>query len=127
MAKPAGTVLVVDDEEAVRAVAIAFVQRLGFQTISAADGEEALRLFEKYAGEITCVLLDLTMPRMDGLSAFRQMRRLRPDVKVILCSGYDEHEATKRFISEGLSGFIQKPYNLRDLRGMIVQVLEGSP
>ena len=127
MAKPAGTVLVVDDEEAVRAVAIAFVQRLGFQTISAADGEEALRLFEKHAGEITCVLLDLTMPRMDGLSAFRQMRRLRPDVKVILCSGYDEHEATKRFISEGLSGFIQKPYNLRDLRGMIVQVLEGSP
>jgi two-component system, cell cycle sensor histidine kinase and response regulator CckA len=127
MGKPAGTVLVVDDEEAVRAVAIAFVQRLGFQTISAADGEEALRLFEEHAGEISCILLDLTMPRMDGLSTFRQMRRLRPDVKVILCSGYDEHEATKRFTSEGLSGFIQKPYNLRNLGRIIAQVLEGSP
>ena len=119
------TVLVVDDEEAVRAVATAFVRRLGFQAISATDGEEALLLFEKHADEIACVLLDLTMPRMDGLSAFRQMRRLRPDVKVILCSGYDEHEATRRFTSEGLAGFIQKPYILRDLSSMIAQVLKG--
>ena len=123
---PTGTVLVVDDEESVRTLAVAYVQRLGFRAISAADGEEALRLFERHAADISCVLLDLTMPRMDGLSAFRQMRRLRPDVKVILCSGYGEQEATQRFTSEGLAGFIQKPYILRDLREMIQQTLKGS-
>jgi two-component system cell cycle sensor histidine kinase/response regulator CckA len=53
------------------------------------------------------------------------MRRLRPDVRVILCSGYDEHEATSRFTSEGLAGFIQKPYDLRDLRTTIEHVLKG--
>jgi CheY-like chemotaxis protein len=120
-----GTVLVVDDEGAVRTLGIAFVQRLGFEAMGAADGEEALRLFEAHAREITCVLLDLTMPRMDGLSTFREMKRLQPGVKVILCSGYDEQEATQRFSTEGLAGFIQKPYLLQDLRVMIEQILKG--
>ena len=122
---PRRTVLVVDDEEAVREVCAALVQTLGFQPITAADGEEGLRLFERHADEIDCVLLDLTMPRMHGISAFREMKRLRPDIPVILCSGYNEQEATKQFTNEGLAGFLQKPYTLEDLKNKIEPVLKS--
>jgi len=119
------TVLVVDDEEVVREVCATLVQQLGFQTITAADGEEGVRLFKGHADEIGCVLLDLTMPRMHGISAFREMKRLRPDIPVILCSGYDEREATEHFTNEGLAGFLQKPYTLEDLKNKVELVLKG--
>jgi CheY-like chemotaxis protein len=119
------TVLVVDDEAVVREVCAKLVQHLGFQTITAADGEEGLRLFKDHADEIGCVLLDLTMPRMHGLSTFREMKRLRPDIPVILCSGYDELQATQHFPNEGLAGFLQKPYSLEDLKNKIESVLRG--
>jgi PAS domain S-box-containing protein len=120
-----GTVLVVDDEEAVRKVCCAFVERSGFQFIEASDGEEALSLFKKHEDEIICVMLDLTMPRMDGISAFRRMKLIRPDIPVILCSGYDELEATKHFAAEGLSGFLQKPFGLEDLKNKIEHALKA--
>ena len=119
-----GIVLVVDDEEVVRDVCATFVQTLGFHAITAADGEEGLRLFMRHTDEIGCVLLDLTMPRMDGISAFREMKRLRPDIPVILCSGYDEQEAMGHFTNEGLTGFLQKPYSLEDLKSKIEPVMK---
>ena len=118
-------VLIVDDEEAVREVGSAFLENLGFQTITAADGDEALLLFKQHADELACVLLDLTMPRMDGVSTFREMRRLRTDVPIILCSGYSEEEATQRFTNQGLAGFIQKPYRLQNLKDEIERVLKS--
>ena len=119
------TVLVVDDEEAVREVGSAFLETIGFQAITAADGEEALLLFKQHANELACVLLDLTMPRMDGVSTFREMRRLRTDVPVILCSGYTEEDATQRFTSQGLAGFIQKPYRMQNLKEELARVLQS--
>ena len=65
--------------------------------------------------EIVVVLLDLTMPHLDGEETFRELRRLRPDVRVILSSGYNEQETTDRFAGKGLAGFLQKPYGLRPL------------
>jgi len=125
LAVPATMILIVDDEEAVRNLCAAFVERMGHPVLCAANGEEALTLFHEHVREIACILLDLTMPRMDGVNAFRQMKRIRPDVKVILCSGYDEQEATQRFTSEGLAGFIQKPYRLQELKAKIEQVLKA--
>ena len=119
------TVLVVDDEEAVRRVCCAFVERAGFSSIEASNGEEALSLFKKHVDEISCVMLDLTMPHMDGISAFRKMKLIRPDIPVILCSGYDEQEATQHFAKEGLSGFLQKPFGLEDMKHKIGQVLKA--
>ncbi len=116
-------VLVVDDEEAIRNLCAAFVRRLGYQVLTAADGEEALALFEQHQPGIVCVLLDLTMPRMDGVTAFKHLKRLDPRVKVILCSGYNEQEATQRFTREGLAGFIQKPYRLKALTEKLQHVL----
>ena len=65
-------------------------------------------MFREHADEIVGVLLDLTMPHMDAEEAFREMRRLRPGIPVILCSGYNEQEATQRFAGKGLAGFVQK-------------------
>ena len=64
------------------------------------------------------------MPRMHGISAFREMKRLRLDIPVILCSGYDEQEATQHFTNEGLAGFLQKPYTLEDLKNKLSSVLK---
>ena len=118
-----GTVLIADDEETVRAVGKQMLDRMGFEVLMAADGREAVEIFGDHADEIDCVLLDLTMPHMDGEQAFRQLRRLRPDVVVILCSGYNEQDATQRFAGKGLAGFVQKPYNMAELREKLMDVL----
>jgi DNA-binding NtrC family response regulator len=126
VASASGLALVVDDEEAVRDVGIALVSYLGFKPIGAADGEEALRLFEQHGEELAFVLLDMTMPRMDGITALREMKRLRPDARVILCSGFGEQDAAERSAIEGAAGFIQKPYGLEQLKSTILRVL-GPP
>jgi two-component system cell cycle sensor histidine kinase/response regulator CckA len=103
----AGTILMADDEEAVRSLCLDLVRQLGFRAIGAMDGEEVLQLFEKHADELTCVLMDLTMPRMDGLSAFREMKPLRPEVPVILCSGYSEQNAGNSLPTRVWPGFFK--------------------
>jgi PAS domain S-box-containing protein len=122
----AGTVLMADDDEMARAACQAVLAAFGFQVLVAADGEEAVRVFQEHAGEIACVVLDLTMPKMDGLAAFQAMRQIRPDVKVVLISGYDETEATRQFGGGGLAGFVQKPYRVQALAEEIRRVLYSS-
>jgi PAS domain S-box-containing protein len=107
-----GTVLVVDDEEIVRSLAKKMVEVAGFSVLTANDGEEAVRLYRKHQDEIACVLLDLTMPKLNGEETFRAIRQISPGVRVILSSGYGEEFATGRFSGMGLAGFIQKPYQL---------------
>ena len=118
-----GTVLVVDDEEMVRAVCEPMLERMGFQVLTVPDGREALRVIGEHAGEIVCVLLDLTMPVMDGEETFRELQRLHIDTPVVLCSGYNEQESTRRFIGQGLAGFIQKPFDMATLQAKLQEVL----
>ena len=118
-----GTVLIVDDEDALCAVVEQMLDRMGFSVLTASNGQEALKVFHQHANEIVCVLLDLTMPYMDGVEAFKAMRRLKEGVTVILCSGYNEQEATQRFGGKGLAGFIQKPYEMAVLREKLKEVL----
>lgn len=114
-----GTILVVDDEETIREVASLMLEAMGFQTLCAVDGEDALRVYRESDGEVSGVLLDMTMPKMDGKECFRELRRMNADVKVVLSSGYNEQDATSRFIGQGLAGFIQKPYSPEELREKI--------
>jgi len=107
-----GTVLVVDDEEAVRQVAREILERSGFTVLTARDGLEGLEVFRQHAGGIVVVLLDLTMPRLNGEEVLRGLQEIRRDVRVILTSGYSELEATRRFAGRGLAGFVQKPFEL---------------
>ena len=122
-----GVILVVDDEETVRIATKMMLEKLGFTVLTAQDGRDALEVFRGRVDEIVAVLLDLTMPRLDGEETFRELRRIRPDVRVILSSGYNEQETTDRFAGKGLAGFLQKPYRVRQLAEKVRQVLEAPP
>jgi signal transduction histidine kinase len=118
-----GTVLLVDDEETVRAVGRRMLELSGFAVLTAADGREALRVFTEHRREITCVVLDLTMPQMDGEETLRELRLIQSDVRVVLSSGYDEGEIIGRFRGKGLAGFVQKPYDAATLVAEVGQAM----
>ncbi|MEI6305504.1 MAG: response regulator, partial [Deltaproteobacteria bacterium] len=116
--KGEGKVLLVDDEETVRGIGSEMLHELGFTPITANDGREALDIF-KSTPDIAIVILDLTMPHMDGEQCFQELRKLKSDVKVIMSSGFNEHEVTQKFAGKGLAGFIQKPYKMSALKAAI--------
>lgn len=120
----AGTVLVADDEDTIRAVGRETLEQVGFKVLTAVDGRDALGKFKKYANEIVLVLLDMTMPHLSGEEVFREMRRIRSSVKVILSSGYNEQDATNGFVGKGLAGFLQKPYRPQQLIEAVRVVIE---
>jgi two-component system cell cycle sensor histidine kinase/response regulator CckA len=120
----AGTLLVADDEEPVRWVAGQALERAGFKVILAADGREAVDLFREHHGTIDAVLLDMTMPRLSGAEAYREIRTVSADVPVVLSSGFTESETLREFVVEGLAGFLKKPYRARDLVAMFRGVAE---
>jgi DNA-binding NtrC family response regulator len=99
----------------IREVTVAMLHELGYESLTAADGREALRIFREQGEKIGLVLLDQIMPGMDGVQVFKELRFIRPDITVLLASGYSELEMAERFKGLGLSGFIQKPYNLEQL------------
>jgi PAS domain S-box-containing protein len=117
-----GTVLLVDDEEAVRSIGSEMLGEFGFTVITAVNGQQALEIFSQRHQEIRFILLDLTMPEMDGEVAFRSFRQIDPAVRVIICSGYNEQEVAQKFVGKGLSGFLKKPYSLEKL-GQAIQKL----
>jgi two-component system cell cycle sensor histidine kinase/response regulator CckA len=118
-----GTVLVVDDEEVVRGVAARILGSYGFDVILANDGRDGVARFRERHAEITVVLMDLTMPAMDGVDAFREIRALDDRVPVLLMSGYNEQDAVTRFAGKGLAGFVQKPFTVEMLRERLLSVL----
>jgi nitrogen-specific signal transduction histidine kinase/CheY-like chemotaxis protein len=113
-----GTVLLVDDEKTVRDVGREMLQMLGFMVMTANDGREAIEAFRQNP-EISLVILDLTMPKMDGEQCFRELRQIKPEVSVIMSSGYNEQEVAQKFMGKKLAGFIQKPYRLSVMRDVI--------
>ena len=121
-----GTVLLVDDEETVRDVACEMLKVLGFDVISAIDGREALELYRLKGDQIDLVLMDLNMPNLNGEEAFHELRRIDPQVQVILSSGFSEQEVTRKFLGKGLAGFVQKPYTLSSLKNVVSVVLHDN-
>jgi signal transduction histidine kinase len=121
-----GQVLLVDDEDAVRVPARAMLARLGYDVIEASDGREAVSSFAANRGAIRCVLLDLTMPQMNGEETFKALRAIDPSVRVVVASGYGEQDMASRF-GDGLpAGFIQKPYTLQTLGEALSQALSRT-
>ena len=119
-----GAVLLVDDEETVRAVGKRMLEQMGFFVFQAENGREALRVFGQFQSKIKLVILDLIMPTMEGEEAYRELRRIQPDVRVVLSSGYNEQDVRQRFIGKGLAGFIQKPYVGDALKEIIRGILD---
>jgi CheY-like chemotaxis protein len=120
-----GTILLADDEETVRAVGRRMLEKRGFQVVTAADGSEAVELFSRHQADIVCVVLDMTMPNMDGREALLEMKRIRPGVPVIVCSGYNEQDVITRF-GETPAAFVHKPYSASDLVAKLRGVLAGE-
>ncbi len=119
------TVLLVDDEKMVLEVGKAILQRLGNAVITAASGEEALGQFNRHRESIGCVVLDLTMPGMDGLATFKQLRKLSPELPVIIASGLAVDQVTVQFGDMQPSSVIQKPYQVADLSAKIQKILKA--
>lgn len=122
-AKSTGTVLVVDDEETVRNLADAVLSQHGFDVLLAEDGQQALELFSHRKDRIDVIVLDMSMPRLDGHQVLSEIRRQKSEVQVILSSGYSEDVVRQRLEVEGEIGFLQKPYRPLTLLAVVCQVI----
>jgi CheY-like chemotaxis protein len=120
-----GLVLVVEDEPLMRELAEIMLQHIGYEVITAADGVEAREVFQQHKDEIRCVLCDLTMPRMDGWETLEALRRIQPDLAVILASGYAETQVMQGEHPERPQVFLHKPYMSADLGAALAAALKG--
>ncbi len=120
-----GTILVVDDEEIIRATARHTLLKYGYGSIVAENGAAAIDIYKGDPEKVSLVLLDLTMPVMSGEETLRQLQMVNPKVKVLLTSGYNEAEAVQCFAGKGLAGFIQKPYAASALAEKVKEALAG--
>lgn len=121
-----GTILVVDDEQQVRTITELMLTQFGFRVLTAEDGAAGVRTFGEHADEIDLVVMDLTMPKLSGEQAFVEMRKRRPDARIVLTSGYNESEAVGRLAASGVTAFLQKPFELEQLLSTVKKALESS-
>jgi len=119
-----GCILFADDEPPVRTVGRRILERLGFQVVLAQNGRMAIDEFARRADEISLVILDLTMPEMTGDQALLEIRRLRPQVPIVLTSGFGEEEVLERLSDVAIDGFLKKPFRVEDFSNLVRTVLE---
>ncbi len=117
------TVLLVDDEEAMLAVGSELLRAMGYHVYTARDGVEALDVYGRNREEIDLVLMDMIMPKMSGGEAFDRIKKMNPDAKVLLLSGYSIDGEAAKILERGCSGFIQKPFNMEELSKTIESIL----
>jgi len=122
-----GTLLMVDDEEMVLDVGVRQLERLGYNVLAARTGPEAIQCFREKKDEIDLVILDMVMPAMGGGEVFDALKKINPQVKVLLSSGYSIDGQAGELLKRGCSGFIQKPFDLNRLSQKITEILEKNP
>jgi CheY-like chemotaxis protein len=118
-----GRVLVADDDEHVRALAVYLLESFGFQVVTVEDGTQALRVLVERPDEFSFVLLDLMMPGMSGEEVVDELDRVGVATPVILSSGYNAHELSEHFKGRGVAAFLQKPYEAEQLRTTALEVI----
>lgn len=124
LVKGSGTILVVDDEASVLAVADEALKTCGYNVLKAADGVQGLSLYRENAGIIDAVLLDISMPYMSGFEVFDKLQMVNRNVKVLLSSGFNDDERINEAVSRGAAGFLQKPYTADELSQSISGILK---
>lgn len=122
---PRPTILVVDDEEMTVGLAKRLLCEAGFNVLTAQSGFECLDVFRRRPHSCDLVLLDLTMPFMDGEETFARLREIRPEVPVVLCTGFIAQERLERMLQAGLSGFLRKPIAPNELISHVRSILDG--
>jgi CheY-like chemotaxis protein len=119
-----GRVLIIDDEEAVRRAAAQMLKSIGFESVAAVDGRQGLDLFAAHPDAFQAILLDLTMPRLDGAKTFDQLNRLTRKVPIVVMSGFSEQEAMSQFDPGEIAGFLQKPFKPEELQAILQRAFE---
>lgn len=120
----AGTLLIAEDDVSVLRLCVSVAEGCGFRVIPVLNGEDAVQAFQTHQNEITGVVLDLTMPALDGISTLRELRRLNPGLKIVLMSGHSEQEAMKNVTTDDQTRFMQKPFRLREMRSLLLSVFQ---
>jgi CheY-like chemotaxis protein len=118
-----GRILVAEDQPDIREVTAQMLRALGYVVATAADGQEAVEYFKSHQQEIDLVILDMIMPGMGARDCFREIRRLHPDVRAVLTTGYVNNNAVQEILNDGMSGFMQKPYHLSKLSEVVAAAL----
>jgi PAS domain S-box-containing protein len=121
-----GCVLIIDDEELVRAMARGILEHLGYRTLQARDGVEGVQVYQDHRSEIDVVLLDVVMPRMDGRTCLAALRAIDPELRVLVASGFTSEQTVKEFTSSGAAGFIKKPFSRIELHRAIMRALRNG-
>ena len=124
--KGTGTVLLVDDENMVLGVGKEMLERIGYNVLLATTGTEAVEIQRKHKDDIDIVVLDMIMPDMGGGEAYDQIKADNPQVKVLLASGYSINGEAAEILNRGCNGFIQKPFNMKELSGKISEILNSK-
>jgi CheY-like chemotaxis protein len=118
------TILFVDDEDVIIDVNREILESLGYKVVAAKSGQEALEVYRKLQGKINLIILDMIMPGMDGEATYDSLKKVNPEIRVILSSGYSKNEQAKAILEKGCQAFIQKPFSISDLSMTIRQVLD---
>lgn len=118
-----GTILLVDDEEIIRVVAVAMLEHLGYTVITATCGREAIQKYRQQEDDIDLILLDMIMPEMTGAQTFDQLKAINPEIRVLLVSGYSADGQAADILGRGCLGFIQKPFRTDTLSRKIQEAL----
>jgi PAS domain S-box-containing protein len=118
-----GTVLLIDDEEAVIEVGKELLEAIGYRVLLSRDGKEAIKVYTKNRDDIDIVVLDMVMPGMGGGEVYDCMKKINPDIKVLLSSGFSVDGEASRIMDRGCNGFIQKPFTMQELSGAIMEIL----
>ncbi len=121
-----GTILVIEDEEPLVDLLRQILERLGYRALLARTGKEAVELAKTFDGQIDLALLDIKLPDMDGGRVYPLIMEARPDLKVIVCSGYSIHGPAQDILDAGAEGFIQKPFSIAPFAEKLKEVLEGK-
>ncbi len=119
-----GTILIVEDEEMVMEVSQALLERLGYRVLTAVNGQEAVNIAKSYDGKIDLVLLDIILPDIEGGEVYPQLMQARPNLKVIVCSGYSVDGPAREILDLGAQSFLQKPFSLKSLLEKLEEVLK---
>jgi len=120
------TILIIDDEDAIRQVASDILGSYGYRVQIAVDGEEGIAIYRPLAEQIDLVILDMVMPRKGGRETFLKLKEINPEVRVLFSTGYGQNDKVNEILGLGVKGFIQKPYQIRDLLAKVREILDGK-
>ena len=126
LVKGSGTVLIIEDEEDVLNVAKAMLEKLGYVVLEARSGLEGIRITRNFEGDIDFVILDIGLPDMGGEKVYPELIRTRPNLRVMVCSGYAVDGPAQEILDKGAQGFIQKPFSMAELSAKLRLASEGE-